>query len=101
MKTFEYDLALSAKNRTAMLAALKLIHPDIGADLEAKVTAEGSEADKAKTLFKGMFEREVGTNIQKGKFGQALAEILADATVEFDVPSYVTLALKHAASTIV
>lgn len=100
VKTFEYDLALTTKNRAAMLSALKLIHPQIGAELETKVTAAATDQEKAKALFTGMFERSSG-NVQKGKFGQALAEVLAEPIVEFDVPAYITLALKHATSTVV
>ena len=98
VKTFEYDLALTPKNRTAMLSALKLIHPGIEADLEPKVAAAATDQEKARTLFTGMFERK-SNNVQKGRFGQALAEVLAEPTVEFDVPEYIALALKHATST--
>jgi len=98
VKTFEYELALTPKNRTAMLSALKLIHPGIEADLEPKVAAAATDQEKARTLFTGMFERK-SNNVQKGRFGQALAEVLAEPTVEFDVPEYIALALKHATST--
>jgi len=98
VKTFEYELALTPKNRTAMLSALKLIHPGIEADLEPKVAAAATNQEKARTLFTGMFERK-SNNVQKGRFGQALAEVLAEPTVEFDVPEYIALALKHATST--
>jgi len=71
VKTFEYDFALSSKNRTAMLAALKDIHPGIGADVEAEVTAAADDRAKAEAVFRGMFERP-SNNVQKGRFAQAL-----------------------------
>ena len=50
-----------------MLSALKDIHPDIGADLEAAVNAVAGDGAKAKALFRGMFERP-SNNVQKGRY---------------------------------
>jgi putative ATP-dependent endonuclease of OLD family len=97
-KTFEYDLALSAKNRAAMLAALKDIHRQIAATLEKEVEAAVGDQAKAKTLFRGMFERE-SNNVQKGKFAQALASIIGDNTVEIETPPYIRAAIAHACQT--
>ena len=94
-KTFEYDFALVEKNRTAMLAALKEIHPDIGAKLEVKVAEAAGDREKAKTLFKGMFERP-SNNVQKGRFAQALAAKIQDDEFEIEVPTYIVEAVKHA-----
>lgn len=93
-KTFEYDLALHADNRTAMLNALAEIHPGIAADLAAKVAA-AAEDDKARTLFSGMFERDKGNNVKKGEFAQALAAVIAPPGVPFKVPPYIKDALAY------
>lgn len=93
-KTFEYDFALSAKNRVAMLSALKEIHPVIAAGLEQVVEAATDDQAKAKALFVGMFERASG-NVQKGKFAQALAAKIVDDELEIDVPAYISSAIKH------
>jgi putative ATP-dependent endonuclease of the OLD family len=95
VKTFEYDFALHGKNRNAMLAALKDIHPQIGAALEVVVDAAGDDAAKAQALFKGMFERSEG-NVQKGRFAQALASKIEDDKMEIVVPEYILAAVKHA-----
>lgn len=95
IKTFEYDLALHADNRTAMLVALKELHPIIGNNLEAEVDAAVGDDAKAKALFRGMFEREHG-NVKKGQFGQALAQVLSDPTTACVVPEYISNAIAHA-----
>jgi putative ATP-dependent endonuclease of OLD family len=95
VKTFEYDFALHDKNRSAMLAALKDIHPQIGAALEVDVNAATGDAGKAQTLFKGMFERTEG-NVQKGRFAQALAARIEDDKLEIVVPDYIIAAVTHA-----
>ncbi|MBB6188225.1 AAA family ATPase [Rhodanobacter sp. MP7CTX1] len=95
IKTFEYDMALHADNRTAMLLTLKELHPIIGASVEAEVDAAAGDAAKAKALFRGMFEREHG-NVQKGRFGQALAQALSDPATACVVPEYIKRAIAHA-----
>jgi len=99
VKTLEYDLALHADNRTAMLQALKDLHPQIGEGVEVAVAAAADDAAKAKALFRGMFEREQN-NVQKGRFGQALAQVLADGA-PCKVPDYILNAIKHACQTAV
>lgn len=94
VKTLEYDLALHADNRTAMLQALKDLHPQIGAGVDAAVAGAADDAAKAKVLFRGMFEREQN-NVQKGRFGQALAQVLAEGAA-CKVPDYILYAIKHA-----
>ena len=94
LKTLEYDLAIYASNRTAMLKTLKLLHPKIGIEVEASVTAATDDAAKAKALFSGMFERSSG-NVSKGHFGQALAQELSDASVACDVPPDIQKAIEH------
>jgi putative ATP-dependent endonuclease of OLD family len=94
-KTFEYDFGLVDKNRHAMLAALKEIHPTIGKNLENVVNAEVDDRAKATALFKGMFER-AENNVQKGKFAQALAAKIADEKLDISVPDYILAAIKHA-----
>lgn len=97
VKTFEYDFALHKKNRTVMLAALADIHPRIAACLSVDVEKETTDRDKARTLFRGMFERDEG-NVQKGRFAQALAARIVEKTTEIDVPEYIKDAIKHACS---
>lgn len=94
MKTLEYDLALHADNRTAMLEALKEMHPKIAEALGKDVDAVGEEK-KARTLFSGMFERPAGrTNVQKGRFGQTLAYLIRK-NKKCTVPAYIEQAIKH------
>lgn len=94
LKTLEYDLALHADNRTAMLKALKELHPKIGETVEAAVNAAADDATKARALFSGMFERKQN-NVQKGRFGQALAQVLSDGAA-CKVPNYICDAIVHA-----
>jgi len=95
IKTFEYDLALEATNRTAMLKALADLHPRIAKSLTVTVDAEVGDAPKAKALFCGMFERP-RNNIQKGSFAQSLAQVISDDKIAFTVPTYIQDAIKHA-----
>lgn len=93
-KTLEYDLALHEENRVAMLRALEDIHPNIAKDLRLSVKG-AAEGAKAKQLFCGMFEREQGkASVQKGAFGQALAQVLLVPDVTCQVPEYISSALK-------
>jgi len=94
LKTLEYDLALHADNRTAMLAALTELHPKIGKAVSAAVDAVEGDAAKARALFSGMFERPQN-NVQKGRFGQALAQVFVDGAACV-VPDYISKAIAHA-----
>ncbi|MDE3071638.1 ATP-dependent nuclease [Dyella sp. KRB-257] len=94
LKTLEYDLALHADNRTAMLAALTELHPKIGKAVSAAVDAVEGDAAKARALFSGMFERPQN-NVQKGRFGQALAQVFVDGAACV-VPDYISEAIAHA-----
>ena len=94
VKTLEYDLALHADNRAAMLTALKELHPKIGAALQIDVDAAADDASKARVLFCGMFER-AQNNVQKGRFAQALAQTLEDGAA-CTVPAYIRDAVTHA-----
>lgn len=91
-KTLEYDLALHAENQVPMLNALKDIHPEIGRDLENAVAKVLADA-RPKELFKGMFNRDKGTDIQKGKYAQALAAAIAAEKGEIQIPPYIRDAL--------
>lgn len=97
LKTLEYDLALHADNRTAMLAALKEIHPQIAKTVTAAVESAEGDSAKARALFSGMFERPQN-NVQKGRFGQSLAQVFADGAA-CTVPGYIDLAIAHACQT--
>jgi putative ATP-dependent endonuclease of OLD family len=94
LKTLEYDLALHADNRTAMLAALKELHPQIAIAVAAAVEAAEGDSAKARALFSGMFERPQN-NVQKGRYGQALAQVFADGAA-CTVPGYISDAIAHA-----
>lgn len=94
LKTLEYDLALYADNRTAMLMALKELHPKIGETIEAAVDAAADDASKARALFSGMFER-TQNNVQKGRFGQAMAQVISEGAA-CTVPDYIRDAIVHA-----
>lgn len=94
LKTFEYDLALEPENRTAMLKALGELRPRIAKSLTTAVAAEVGDGAQAKALFCGMFERKQ-SNVQKGSFAQALAQVISDQTVPFKVPAYIQAAIKH------
>ncbi|BDB27802.1 ATP-dependent endonuclease [Cupriavidus sp. P-10] len=97
VKTLEYDLALHADNRTAMLKALKELHPRIGEAVGTAVNAATGDVEKARLLFCGMFERQQN-NVQKGRFGQTLAQVLADGA-SCVVPEYIRQAVAHACQT--
>jgi putative ATP-dependent endonuclease of OLD family len=94
LKTFEYDLALDADNRDAMLKALKELRPRIAKSLGTAVAAEVGDAARAKVLFCGMFERKQN-NVQKGSFAQSLAQVISDEKIPFNVPAYIQDAIKH------
>ena len=94
LKTFEYDLALHADNRIPMLKTLKDLHPRIGASLETEVNTLTTDAQKARALYRGMFERPQN-NVQKGRYGQALAQTFTEAGMPCHVPDYILKALEH------
>ncbi len=94
LKTLEYDLALYESNRIVMLKTLKTLHPKIGSEVEIAVNVASDDAAKAKALFCGMFERNCN-NVQKGRFGQALAQELLDANANCNVPEYIKQAIEH------
>lgn len=94
LKTFEYDLALDADNREAMIKALKELRPRIAKSLEVTVAGKVGDGEQAKALFCGMFERKQN-NVQKGSFAQSLAQVISDKTVPFKVPAYIQAAIEH------
>jgi putative ATP-dependent endonuclease of OLD family len=94
LKTLEYDLALHSENRDAMLVALKELHPKIAKTVAAAVASADDNTAKAQALFSGMFERRQN-NVQKGRFGQALAQVFADGSACI-VPDYIREAVAHA-----
>lgn len=98
LKTLEYDLALIATNRDTMLSALKTIHPLIGAELEAEVTAAG-ENDKARVLYQGLFERGTKGDVHKGAYAQALAQSVVVDKLPLTPPDYIKKALLAATTT--
>lgn len=100
-KTLEYDLGLDAACRTHMVAALKEMHPDIGKELEAEVDAVVGDDEKAKVLFRGMFQRGEGkTKVQKGRFSQLLAYEIIESEKAVAVPLYLSDALEFVTTTV-
>lgn len=98
VKTLEYDLALHDDNRRVMIATLIEMHPTIGKALQVQVDSATTDQEKAKILFKGMFERGGNKkNIQKGRYGQALAGSISklEPTEKFVVPEYIGKAIKY------
>lgn len=94
VKTLEYDLALLEANREPMLTALADPHPRIAKALRKIVEAAPDNTAKAKALFCGMFERK-DSSIQKGRYSQALAQVLATSE-DCEVPEYLRMAILHA-----
>ncbi|MFK3797157.1 ATP-dependent nuclease [Pseudomonas sp. NPDC088444] len=95
LKTLEYDLALLEANHKAMLAALSDPHPRIAKALGKIVAVQPDNTAKAKALFCGMFERkDTSSNVQKGRYAQALAEHLAKEP-GCKVPEYLAQAIRH------
>lgn len=95
-KTLEYDLALHENNREVMISALEELHPQIAKALKTEVAVAVTNKDKAKALFCGMFERGKGkVNVQKGRYGQVLAQAIEEGDADFKVPDYIAKAIKH------
>lgn len=95
VKTLEYDLALLEDNRGPMLTALADPHPRISKTLRKIVDEAPDNTAKAKALFCGMFERkDSSSNVQKGRFSQALAEQIAKMP-GCKVPEYLQQAIWH------
>ncbi|WP_363502031.1 ATP-dependent nuclease [Burkholderia sp. LMU1-1-1.1] len=92
-KTLEYDLALHTENHALMLAALKELHPTIASNLEDELK-KADPRDKARILFNGMFQREKGTNVLKGKYAQSLAGLVGKQKTQFKIPPYLLAALE-------
>ncbi|MFM0218120.1 hypothetical protein PQQ79_21010 [Paraburkholderia caledonica] len=93
-KTLEYDLAMDGSSRNTMLTALADLHKVIAKELTEEVNG-APEEEKAKLLFKGMFERGSGrTNVQKGAFAQSLAQAITADGFPMNVPPYIEQALK-------
>ena len=70
------------------------LRPRIAKSLRATVAAEVGDAEQAKALYCGMFERKQN-NVQKGSFAQSLAQVIADDKVAFKVPAYIQAAIRH------
>jgi putative ATP-dependent endonuclease of OLD family len=97
VKTLEYDLALYDENRKIMLSALEELHPTISKELSQSVNAAITNHEKAKILYCGMFERGDGkSNIQKGRYAQALSHVISEKISEVKVPDYIEKAIMHA-----
>ena len=91
-KTFEYDLALHLKNVPTMLKALEQLHPVVAEKLKAAAGASLPD-DIPKLLFIGMFG-----NVQKGAYGQALAQVISEKGTDFTVPPYIQQAIHYVAT---
>ena len=94
-KTLEYDLGFDATCRVHMITALKEMHPEIGEDVEADVDSAMDDHQKAKALFRGIFQRGEGkTKVQKGRFSQLLAYELIKSENTVALPKYLADAIK-------
>jgi putative ATP-dependent endonuclease of OLD family len=97
-KTLEYDLAFDAVRRELMVAALKEMHPKIGADLETDVGNAATAQEKAKVLYCGMFQRPGDLeSVQKGRYSQVLAYGIATSKTPVVLPPYLEAALNFVA----
>ena len=97
-KTLEYDLGFDAGRRALMIAALKEMHPNIGADLETDVGKSVTAQEKAQALYCGMFQRPGDLeNVQKGRYSQVLAYGIATSKAPVAIPPYLEAALKFVA----
>ena len=90
--TFEHELARSEMLLPHMVSALKELHPNIGATLEAELAALATVEEKATKFLDVFIERSVS----KGRFAQELAGVLAECDLEANaVPNYIRNALRH------
>ena len=90
--TFEHELARSAMLLPHMLSALKELHPNIGATLDAELATLATVEERA-TKFLDVF---IAKSVSKGRFAQELAGILAECNLEANaVPHYICNALRH------
>ena len=90
--TFEHELARSEVLLPHMVAALKALHPNIGATLDTELAPLATVEERA-GKFLDVF---VGKSVSKGRFAQELAEILAEHNIEASVvPDYIRNALSH------
>lgn len=97
-KSLEYDLATSEDNRFLMLKALEDIHPTIAKGL-SQLLASTPESDRSRLLYQELFEGGGGkSRVQKGAFGQALAQRLNADDAPFDVPEYIAAAFSFIAA---
>lgn len=87
-RTLEWDLAL-AGNREVMLTALSQVKPVAGPKLESELAGAGllKQADEILNKVKDV----------KGRFAQALAELLADPTMPLITPPYLKEAIEWVA----
>ncbi len=95
LKTFEYDLALHAGQPQSDDEDAEGFASQDQRGVQAAVDAAVGDAAKARALFSGMFERKQN-NVQKGRFGQALAQTFSEPGVACDVPEYIRDAVTHA-----
>ncbi len=97
-KTLEYDLAFDAVRRDLMVAALKEMHPKIGADVETDVGKVSTDQEKAKVLYCGMFQRSGDLeSVQKGRYSQVLAYGIAMSKTPVALPPHIEAALEFVA----
>lgn len=91
-RTFEHELARSELLLPHMVAALKELHPVIGARLESEFAMGGTVEERASRFLEVIIEKPVS----KGRFAQELAMILSECDLEADaVPVYIREAFRH------
>jgi putative ATP-dependent endonuclease of OLD family len=92
-RTFEHELARQPALLIRMIAALKRLHPNVGATIEDGLGALVGNDARADYFYTQVFkDRETS----KGQFAQELAQTLEDNLIlKNDVPDYILRALEH------
>lgn len=92
-RTFEHELARKPALLLHMVTALKLLHQEIGAGIEAGLAPIVGTDARADYFYKETFKDR---DTSKGRFAQELAQTLEGHVLQkTDIPSYITDALTH------
>jgi putative ATP-dependent endonuclease of OLD family len=92
-RSFEHELARKPALLIDMVAALKLLHPVIGAAVETGLTAIVGDDPRADYFYKEVF---LDRPTSKGRFAQELAQIVDDGALSrVSIPEYILRALLY------
>jgi len=90
-RTFEHELARNPTFLGWMVAALKVLHPQIGADIEDALALIVGDDAKADYFYEEVFKER---DTSKGRFAQELATLIDEKLIlAEDVPAYISEAL--------